>query len=85
VSCLPPQGLFSTFEYQPTQFNIADELASKQRVESEAKRLAVRADSSGTNTYLDQISAGMAADSLGGGCGALGSQDRTLTLQMLAV
>ena len=29
------------FEYIPSRFSLADELASKQRVESEAKRMAV--------------------------------------------
>lgn len=35
------QDLFSTFEYIPSRYSLADELASKERVESEAKRMAV--------------------------------------------
>ncbi|KAL6762689.1 hypothetical protein V8C86DRAFT_2513496 [Haematococcus lacustris] len=35
------QGLFQVFEYQATNYHMADELASKARVESEAKRIAV--------------------------------------------
>lgn len=35
------QDLFSTFDYIPSRFSLADELASKERVESEAKRMAV--------------------------------------------
>mmetsp|Transcript_24206 Transcript_24206/g.52899 ORF Transcript_24206/g.52899 Transcript_24206/m.52899 type:complete len:391 (+) Transcript_24206:390-1562(+) len=39
----PPnqQGLFQTFEYIPSRYSLADELASKERVESEAKRMAI--------------------------------------------
>ena len=36
------QDLFSAFEYIPSRLSLADELASKQRVQSEAKRMAVR-------------------------------------------
>ena len=34
-------GLFQEFNYQPSRFELADELASKDRVESEAKRQEV--------------------------------------------
>ncbi|GAX73359.1 hypothetical protein CEUSTIGMA_g812.t1 [Chlamydomonas eustigma] len=35
------QDLFSVFEFMPSRFSLADELASKQRVESEAKRMVI--------------------------------------------
>jgi hypothetical protein len=34
-------GLFSTFEYIPSRYSLADELAARDKVESEAKRMAV--------------------------------------------
>lgn len=34
-------GLFTEFEYIPSRYSLADELATKERLESEAKRLAV--------------------------------------------
>ena len=36
------QGLFEAFEYMPSRYSLADELESKERVEVEAKRMAVR-------------------------------------------
>jgi hypothetical protein len=36
------QGLFAAFEYSPSRYSLADELAATERVESEAKRMAVR-------------------------------------------
>ncbi|KAG1667737.1 hypothetical protein FOA52_016176 [Chlamydomonas sp. UWO 241] len=36
-----PGDLFSTFEYMPSRYSLADELASKARVEGEAKRMAI--------------------------------------------
>lgn len=35
------RGLFAEFEYIPSRYGLADELATKERLESEAKRLAV--------------------------------------------
>lgn len=35
------QGLFQVFEYLPSRYSLADELASKERVESEAKRMTI--------------------------------------------
>ncbi len=44
------QNLFSVFEYIPSRLSLADELASKQRVESEAKRMAVSQPRCPTNS-----------------------------------
>eukprot|EP00955_Chlamydomonas_euryale_P078663 363192-Chlamydomonas_euryale.AAC.6 len=43
VSGRAPNGLkqFSTFEYIPSRYSLADELAARARVESEAKRMVV--------------------------------------------
>ena len=34
-------GLFSTFDYVPSRYSLADELKTKERLENEAKRLEI--------------------------------------------